>query len=789
MVAFCTTVAALLLLHADIAGPALLLLPLLLPLLVLDGALARAAGMAGLASLIVAVHLGAALAQRLPVAKEGEDLRLTGRVADLVTTRTDRARFLVEPASMSPWPDGAPLPRRIRLSVYGNTPAPKAGEEWTWTVRLKRPRGFSNPQRFDYEAWLASAGIHATGYVRSRPEPRKLAAGSGLVHWRAWLSERIEVAAGPGPGSAILRALIVGDRRGFDDDLWQRFRATGTSHLMAISGLHVGLAAGLGALLGRGVAACCPRVLERWPRRVIMIPPALAFAAIYAGLAGFALPTLRALVMLAVASTALLMRWRPGAGRVLLLTAVAVLLFDPWAVLSPAFWLSFGAVALLVLAFLGWRQAGRGAALRALMRAQLAIGIGLAPMTVLFFGQVSWLGIPVNLTVIPLFSLVIVPLALAGAALLAVLPSLGQWILAPLAVGLDAFAATLGWLTAFSEQLSELLPDWLAYGMPWWTLALLAALLLAGGWMVRLSAVALAMGLHLWTVVAGDRPSDGVLRLTVFEVGQGTAALVELDGRRLLYDTGPGWRGGGNAARFSVVPYLRERGVERLERVVVSHADNDHAGGLEEVMRHFEVDDLLIGEPLRDAVHGRRCRTGEAWRWGEARFRFLWPPEGADAQGNDASCVLRIDYAGRRLVLAGDIEAAAETRMLAAGIEPSDLLLVPHHGSDTSSTPAFVNALTPLVAVIPVGYGNAYGFPRASVISRYRRAGTALFRTDRDGAVITTVDSAGSLEVVSWRQASRRLFHQPGGRDAFLPGSHIHYDAVRSKTLKSGREP
>jgi competence protein ComEC len=781
MVAFPLTIAFALLAPAWLAGPALLVLVVLLPLCVLTDSPLRWLGQAGLGAVVVLVQLAFALEQRPPPSMQGRDLELVGQVVDLVESEPGRHRFRVVPDVIRPWPAQVPLPGLIRLTQYGGDVAPGAGERWRWTVRIKRPRGFRNPVDFDYESWLAAQHVDATGYVRGDPAPQRLTTGRGLPHWRAAISARLAESLPPGDATAVIQALVVGDRRGFDDRLWNVFRDTGTSHLMAISGLHIGLVAGLLGLLANLAWRIAPTALLQRPRRDVALLAGFAGALVYAALAGFSVSTLRALVMVGVACAALACRRRVSGFGILLLTASLVLASDPRAALSVGFWLSFSAVALILAVSVGRHRESR---LIELVRIQWAVGIGMLPLTLAIFGSVSWTGLGVNLLAIPLFSLIVVPAALLGTLLLGLWPLLGTGLLA-------AVHHLLGWILAALERAAQAdalfdLAEPLR-GLPGWLPVGLAVLLVVGGWrpwiMAGLAALALAVGLlhPLQTPVPA-------LRMIVFEVGQGTAVLVEAGGRRLLFDTGPGWSSGASAAAFTLVPYFEEQGIRRLDRVIVSHDDRDHSGGLGAVLDAVRVSHLSSGEPLAAAA-ARRCHAGQSWRWGAVEFRLLWPPRESELVGNGSSCVLEIRVGGRRLLLTGDIEAEAE-RVIAGTLDgPVDVLLVPHHGSASSSTPALLARARPRVAVIPVGHRNAYGFPDAAVLRRYHELGAAVYRTGRDGAVIVDVAADGCLTVTGWRAATWRLHHEPGGRGRFRRLPEIHYHADRSADPGRHLEP
>lgn len=690
----------------------------------------------------------------LPPSLAGVDLTVEGHVTGLVEAnhRRERFRLVVEQG----WRDGERivLPDTVRLAWYHRGEARVApGERWRFTVRLKRPRGFQNPGGFDYARWLFLEGLGATGYVRTEPRPVRLGeVAAPLDRARSGLRRHIRTTSAGLEFSAILQALTVGDRERIEPARWDTLIATGTNHLIAISGLHIGLAALLGFQLGRLLWRCGGRWRERLPAPIFQAFCALALAAPYAALAGFALPTQRALIMLTAGLAAIVLRRRAQPVEGMAAAAITVLLFDPLAPLTPGFWLSFGAVAAilwLMCARLGGRGRGRG-----WLRLQLGIALALTPLLIVFFGRSALVAPLANLIAVPWVSAVVVPPALAG-ALLAVPWADGA---AALFAGADLALRALWWLLDPLAQLP--FAQWHRPEPPWWSTALAglgAAWLLAPrGTPGKVAAAVMLLPLVAW---APERPQRGEVWLDLLDVGQGLAAVVRTAEHTLVYDTGDRFSARFNAGDAVVVPFLRAVGVTRLDALVVSHGDEDHAGGAHAVRRAYPPAAYWTSVPHRLDGEPRYCARGVEWRWDGVRFRFLHPDRNGGWLGNDGSCVLRIDAPGGSILLPGDIEAPAERALLARGADlAADVVVAPHHGSASSSTPAFVRAVAPEWVLYPVGYRNRWDFPSTAVMARWRPAGLA--RTDCGGALHVVIGpERGVASPIAWRERYRRFWH------------------------------
>jgi competence protein ComEC len=696
------------------------------------------------------------LNHRLAVELEGKDLLLEGEVASLPAYRQGLARFEMRVVQLTgPAGEAVPL-RRVRLNWYAAPSSLEPGQRWRLTVRLKQPRGLRNPAGFDYERWLFTQRIGATGYVRKWQGSRLLVANGLTLHGvRHAIAGRIDRQLDPGLVGGLIKALSIGDRRTLDQRDWRLFSRTGTSHLIAISGLHVGLAAGWCWFLGQWFWRRSEMLLLRLPAQRAGAVLGLLGALIYAALAGFSLPTQRALVMVTVALGGVILAQPVRPLRSLLLALFLVVLFDPPAPLTVGFWLSFGAVGLILLVLGGRLE--NPAKWRRLLRVQAAVSLGLMPLLFMHFGEASLIAPLVNLLLVPWFSLVLVPMSLIGLLLLPVpLVAAGWYSLLGLLAGQTL--ALLQWFSQLPMATLQMayLPSWLC----------LAAML--GGLLLLLPAGMPGRGLGVLLLAPllftePSRPRPGAFWFTMLDVGQGLACVVETNRHVMLYDTGPTYASGFSAADAAILPYLASRARSRIDRLVVSNGDSDHAGGVEVITSALPVDDLLSGEPER--VQGARlCRAGEAWSWDGVEFRVLHPPSGRRfTEPNDNSCVLRVSNGEWSLLLSGDIEAEGEHSLLASQANglPADILVAPHHGSASSSTDPFVAAVNPEWVLFSAGYRNRYGFPKQVVVDRWRLAGAQTINSAEAGAVSFYLSSDGSPPaVVLERERDRRYWNR-----------------------------
>jgi competence protein ComEC len=716
------------------------------------------------------------LAGALDPALEGPDLVVTGVVSGLPRDTPAGQRFLFDVEAATLNGTAATVPARLSVGWFrgiddeallaGPGEPVRAGQRWQLTLRLRAPHGLSNPYGFDLELWAFEQGIGAFASVRARPGAvvRKLAdeAAAPVERRREAVRDAIDARVADPAAAGVLAALAIGDQAAIERADWELFRTTGVAHLMSISGLHVTMFAWLAAL---GVGALWRRsegLMLRLPAPMAARWGGVLLAAGYAVLAGWGVPAQRTVWMLATVALLATLGVRWPAPLVLLAAAVVVTAIDPWAMLMPGFWLSFVAVGLLIVAepvsgdakpaATGWR-AKLADAVWGGLRTQWRATIGLAPLTLVFFQQLSIVGFAANLVAIPLVTLVVTPLALLGI----VLPPLWQ--------AAAAVVQGLSWLLHLLA--TPVWATWTAAAAPAWAVA--AGL--AGGavavlplpWRVRLLAVPLMLPL-LWPAV--PRPAEGTFELVAADVGQGTAVLVRTRHHLLVYDSGPAWSPEADAGTRVLVPLLRGRGETRIDTLVLSHRDADHVGGAAALMAALPVGELLssleAGHPLlATGVPHRRCEAGQAWRWDGVDFELLHPTAAEHdtaTKPNAVSCVLRVRGALTSALLTGDIEAPQEAALRSRGTDlRAELLLVPHHGSRTSSTRALLEAVQPRLAVAQAAYRSRFGHPAPDVVARYAAAGIPFVRSDRCGAL--TVAPDGTLQC--HRSAARRYWHHP----------------------------
>lgn len=675
-----------------------------------------------------------ALDDRLPLSLDGQTLWIEGQVVGLPDHNDSVVRFQLEQVSSR----RHELPQRLRLAWYGG-PELQAGEQWRLAVRLKRPRGLVNLQGFDYEAWLLAQRIGATGTVKVG---ERLQAAGGLSAWRDALRQRVLAVDAYGRAGGVA-ALVLGDGSGLSRTDWRVLQDTGTVHLLVISGQHVSLF----AVALYGLVAGLAR-LGCWPRALPWLPCAcaLAFAGAlgYGLLAGFEVPVRRACV-----SIAAVLLWRLrfrylGIWTPLLLAWVVVLLFEPLAVLQAGFWLSFGAVAVLLLVFGG--RLGVRSMWWSWWHAQWTIALGLLPFFLLLGLPISASGPLANLIAVPWVSFLVVPLALLGVLLLPV-PWLGEGLL---------------WLAGFLLEMlfqllaliAALLPAWLPMLLPFWAWLLIAlgvlCVLAPPGVPLRFPGLLM---LVLLFFTPQQRPEEGRAEVWQLDVGQGQALLVRTRSHALLYDAGPSF-GDFDLGERVVVPSLRALGIDRLDLMLLSHADNDHAGGALAVRQQLQVGQVLSGEAARldPRVQAETCRDGASWQWDGVRFTtWHWAQA---ASSNALSCVLKVEAVGESLLLTGDIDSQAERWLISQGRDVQvDWLQVPHHGSRSSSSAFFLNTVAPRAALLSRGHNNQFGHPHPQVLARYQARGIEVHDSVNSGALRIRLGANEAATV--WRAQPR----------------------------------
>lgn len=677
------------------------------------------------------------LTKRLPTYLEGKNIVLVGKVLGIPNDKDDgvRFRFKIGKAYLQAEPEKLlALKGIVRLGWFQNKQRINADEQWQLIVRMKRPAGFLNPGGFDYEKWLFTERITATGYIRKSPsENKRLAESSSwsVNRLRQTIHQNIQKGVEDKTSAAVLSALVVAVRTKLDDKQWKLLQQTGTSHLVAISGLHIAVVAGFAFLPIMFIWGVFPRLNEKIPLRVAGAVTGVIFATIYALLAGFTLPTQRALLMVTIALLGLLLRRNYHASTIMAVALVAVLLLDPLAGMTISFWLSFLAVALILIILK--RQMEKP--FLQMIKLQIMLSLGMLPLTLFFFGTASLTSPLANLLAIPWVSLVIVPLSLIALVIMPISSVISNAIFSISALAID-------WLFRGFELIGELKVTEITFAqIPSLYLAVAFVgflyLLLPKGFPARwLGFVALLPAL----LFSADKPQQGEFTFTLLDAGQGMASVVQTANHTLVYDTGTRYSESYDIGKLVVVPFLRAKGITVLDSLVISHDDIDHRGGAGVILDNLLVKEIISSEG--DILHKQSdnsrvitaCVKANHWTWDGVTFRVLSPPSNYMENDNNRSCVIRVSNRHHSLLLTGDIQRKTEKFLLkqARSEIKSEVITVPHHGSKTSSTLEFIQAVSPALALVPAGYRNRFGHPKEQVLVRYK---------ENDSQVLNTVDS------------------------------------------------
>ena len=712
----------------------------------------------GTAYLWTCLHLLYALESRLSPDFNNRIVQLTGVIASIPETRSQSIRFILKPEIITGYPHT--LPGQIRLSWYRTEQLPVAGERWQLLVKLKTPVGFQNPGGFDYERWLFVKGIGATGYVRISNLNQRLDQSPPwhIDRWRTRILKGINHYCTSCDNAGLIKALAIGYRGDIQSRHREILQDTGTAHLLAISGLHIGMVAALFFALGRWI-------WQIWFFRLIqnriLFSASLAFSGglIYAALAGFSLPTVRALVMLAVIFLALQFRSGINLLNSVAIAIVLILIVDPLAIGSSSFWLSIGA--LLVIAFAQFLLPGSLNRWKQMLGIQLMFSIMFIPVSIILFDQINPASFLANILAIPLVSLVIVPLGLMGSFLGSFDIGVSEWLFI-------ASDSLLTWLLAYLNLLLNLgLGAYRGGGVPYTIICLsaigLIVLLLPAGGIARKPACLLLVLPLFW-----HRPAleFGAYKLTLLDVGMGTSVVIQTRNHSLVYDFGPGNDQGYGAGLWVLKPFLQHQVIAAPDLMILSHVDRDHSGGFHSFRYSYDPARLVSGTPkeVRETfdlqLPVRSCHSYPSWRWDGVDFEFLTTP-GTEAfsSRNNRSCVLKIS-GFQDTLLAGDIESEQELRLVNTWPDrlSATILLAPHHGSTTSSTPAFVRRVNPDIALFTVGKSNRWGFPRPEVLEVYRSVGSKILRTDQQGA-ITVYSERNGVRLEKHRTRNPKLWY------------------------------
>ncbi|MEX2489941.1 MAG: DNA internalization-related competence protein ComEC/Rec2 [Pseudomonadales bacterium] len=677
----------------------------------------------------------------IPHALEGKDLIVEGVVSSLPQPRERLTRFQFDVLRFPGCANCAGI-KRISLSWYGDNDI-RPGQRWRLTVRLNRPRGSVNPGLFDYEGWLFSRGINATGYVRGSE-----ALGHEL--WRVphhqlryWLRKHIETTLDDSRIRGLLVALTLGESSNIMPKDWKILSHTGTNHLFIISGLHVGLITVLfyRLFLFAGVRHSSAGLMS------------LGAALVYGGIAGMGLPVQRALMMTTVAMAGIILNRKIPARTLYCFALLGVTLINPLAFLSAGFWLSFGAVFSLLFVFAGQKSLARpsGDWMRKAIFTQWVVFVGMLPLLLFHVFQVSVFSFLINMVAIPWIGVLVVPALLFGTAavplsetLFVLCFRLGEW--------------TLGVLWQLLSWVAE--QQWVYFAGPVGLGALIfgflgACLLLAPrGWVPRWPGLVLLLPLF---TAAPAIPERGALEVTILDVGQGLGVVMRTREGAVLYDAGPRFGARFDAGEQIVTPYIRRLNTTILDAFILSHMDNDHAGGAQAVLNNFIVNKIWSSDP-HQPEGAISCTEGSRWAMDNVKFRLIELPPGAKSK-NDRSCVLLVEGVDFAILLPGDIEAATERQLLDVPLPEIDVMIAPHHGSRSSSSPAFLNHVMADTVVVSAGYNNRFSHPDPDVVNRYRARHASVLTTATEGAITILFSPEKGYQIRSARRQYQRFWH------------------------------
>jgi competence protein ComEC len=678
----------------------------------------------------------------LPKEIEGKTVLIKGHIASIPAVDKYQAGFLFMLNEL----DNKPVKRIVKLSWRYPSAKLKVGDEWGLSVRLKRIHGLMNPGGFDYEAWAFEEGIRAHGYVLKGAQNNLIQHHFyryPLGRIRQHLKEKIEKNITVSETSPWIVALAVGERQNIARSSWDVLRNTGTNHLMAIAGLHIGFMSGFIFTLVAWLWRQFPRLTLRFPAVHAGAVAALIMALIYSALAGFSIPTQRACIMLALFLIVVLLRRKAISWQAWSIALMLVMLMNPFSVLSDSLWLSFGSVALIIYGVSGrinpkglWWKWGR---------IQWVVAIGLLPLSVWLFQQFSLVSFIANSIAIPWVGFIIVPLTLAGCFCCLFSVKVGAWFLVFADKNLSVLWKVLTYLSHLSWA------AWYQTVPQHWMIVCACAgiiiLLLPRGFPGRWYGIIFILPLVSYRAPA---PEVGQAWFTLLDVGQGLSAVVETQHHVLVFDAGPRLSENYDMGSNVVVPFLRTLSIKNVDMLVISHGDNDHIGGADSIMRSFPVRVVKtsVPESFKSGV-ADYCLRQESWVWDKVIFQFLYPSPDQLGFDNDSSCVLKVSSGNKSILLTGDIEKSAEKYLVQYEKNNlhADILVAPHHGSKTSADANFISLVNPTYVLFPVGYRNRYHFPNKQVVERYRKLGIAMYGSVEGGAIqfILSPDKALSL--------------------------------------------
>jgi competence protein ComEC len=674
----------------------------------------------------------------IPEDWQGKDLQVRGYIASIPHSAETGSSFLFSVRKINYGNKDYPLHALVKLSWRNDEIHLHAGEEWDLAVHLKKPYGTMNPGGFDYEAYAFQEGIRANGYVVDKFNNHFMSS-----HWyrytlnrlREIIASRIAANLPASETSPWITALVIGEHSNIDVSSWEVLRKTGTNHLMAIAGLHIGLMAALAHLLVAFVWRRIPRLTQRIPAVYAGATGALLMAFLYSALAGFSLPARRASLMLSVFLSGLLLRRKMSIGTSWCLALLCVLVLNPLVVLTESFWLSFGSVALIIYGVSG-RLSPRGLWWK-WGRIQWVIALGLIPLTLALFQQCSLIAFAANSVSIPIIGFIVVPLSLFGSSLLFIYARGGADVLWLTDKILALIWRVLKWFSHLPDVVwYQSVPNlWMLVAAIFGIMFLLMPRGLPGRWL----GIIWVLPVILYKPA---QPATGSAWLTLLDVGQGLSAVVQTQNHLLVFDTGARLSGSYDMGESVLVPFLHTLQVKAVDMLVISHGDNDHSGGAKALLASFSVNAIRTSVPaiLPGAEY---CLSGETWEWDGVHFSFIYPDKTQLGQGNNSSCVLLVTSGRQKILFTGDIEKPAEKVLLKAATDFSaTILIAPHHGSKTSALKNFVTRVDPHYVLFATGFRNRYHFPHVSVVRTYRELGSMQLNTAQTGAIQFQLDTS-----------------------------------------------
>jgi len=635
---------------------------------------------------------------------------------------------------------------KLRLSVYQANPKQVAdilaGSYWQFQAKLKPIHGRLNPGGFDYEKWLVSEGFIGSGYVKSMSKlPSSISFKATLQAFRQKVLANLIRVIPDSDSKGMILALAIGERSSISAEQWQAIKSSGTSHLLAISGLHIGIAAMWSYYFCLFIFSRLRFVTRKIPAQKLAEVASLLGALTIALLSGFGYPAQRALIMLAVY---LYTRWSGrhlSLANILAISIILITIIQPFAVLTVSFWLSILAVAIIVF-LLSYKQmiTSGHVKIKEWLRINWFLFVGLMPITWVVFDSISVVGFLANLLLIPLTSFITTPLVYFGLLTLVVSDQIANWMF----YLVDKLIELTFQIQLAFSQVNDLASVSSLPVLLFVLLFLATVLILLPSKMPGKTLLLPIAVLSVFSLTQSTQQKD--FKMVVFDIGQGLAIHISVGDKHLLYDTGYG-NDDFSMAQTSILPYFKRLAVDRLDRLIISHGDADHAGGLNAINSELDVDLLLVGEPISQSY--KDCHSAKPWRWGEIEFSFL--SHLPQQKGNNASCVLKISVGEQRLLLTGDIEKQAEKRLLENGLEKYQLVIAPHHGSLTSSTSHFIERTRPSFVIFSTGYANQWHFPKSTVVKRYTDIGARILITHQNGAIIVQQNSQGELYLTTER--------------------------------------